>query len=152
MDAPTPLDTLAAALTAVDRAVESCLALAWSPEPTGDERRHTARRLVDAYERADRRADLLLGAMIAEHTIPSLSALLDVTEAACRRASDRTAAAYALQAGLPLADRAGLAAAGRALILAEHAEGRAAARDLLVRSAVALPWARRRAGRRKGAA
>lgn len=143
MTAPTPtppIEALAAALAALDRAVEACLRLAW--EPAGalppDERRRQAARLVSAYEQADRRADLLLAALVGAGGAPGL---LDAVEGACSTASERTVACSALWAG-----GAEARPASRALAVALHAEERAAARDALVRRAVVLPWARRRAG------
>lgn len=143
MTAPTPtppIEAFAAALAALDRAVEACLRLAW--EPAGalppDERRRQAARLVSTYEQADRRADLLLAALIAGG---GCSGLLEAVEGACHQALDRVVACYALRAG-----GAEARPASRALAVALHAEERAAARDALVRRAVVLPWARRRAG------
>lgn len=138
MTAPTPtppIEAFAAALAALDRAVEACLRLAW--EPAGalppDERRRQAARLVSTYEQADRRADLLLAALIAAGGCPGL---LAAVEAACDRALARTLAIYRRRAGV--ADARG---AERALAVCRHAEGRAAARDLAVRRGVMEPWA-----------
>lgn len=146
MDTPTPLDTLAAALADVDRAVEALLRLAW--EPAGalppEERRRAAGRLVSAYEQADRRADLLLTAIVGAGGCPGL---LAAVEAAARRAGERGVGILALRAGG--ADERG---AARALLIAQHAEERADARDLRVRTELVIPWLERLAERRRGEA
>lgn len=147
MTAPTPpIDPLLAALADLDRAVEACLRLAW--EPAGalppDERRRQADRLVSAYETADKRADLLLSAIIGAGGCPGL---LDATARAARAASERTGAVLALRSALSPDDVPGLRAAERARVLAEFAEARANARDLRVRREVVQPWAEYRAAR-----
>jgi prolyl-tRNA synthetase len=166
MAEPTPLDALRAALADVDRAVEGCLALAWAAGLDPDDRQRAAQRAVDAYQRADQRADLLLSAIIADGGAPGL---LDTTEAAVKRANERTGAVLALRSGLPVTPEAlaeakdaeenkrmpkdpALRTAEHARMVAEHAEGRAAARDLRVRREVLLPWAQRRVRRTEEAA
>lgn len=134
MDAPTPLETFALALVAVDRAVETCLSLAWAAEPTGEARRSAAARVVSAYEAADRRADLLLGVIKADGGTRGLD---DALGAAHLRAMERLTACYALRAST---DGPG---GTRAALVAEHAAERALTR-LARAQQVALAWLARR--------
>lgn len=127
MTTPTPFDALGSALVAVDRATEAALALAWSDEPTGDARRIAARRVVAAYEAADKRADLLLTAIIGAGGTRGLD---DALGAAHRRATERLTGCYALR------DEPG---GERAAVVAEHAAERALAR-LARAQVVALQW------------
>jgi hypothetical protein len=137
MTTPTPRDTLITALEAVDRAVEAALALAWAREPTGDARRAAARQTVSAYEAADRRADLLLGVIVADGGTRGLD---DALGAAHLRATERLTGCYALRAG---SDDAG---ADRACMVAEHAAECALAR-LARAQQVALTWIAQKQGR-----
>lgn len=132
MTPPTvsPLTDLLAALTAVDDAVGACLALAWATGLAPDDRRGAARRAVAAYEAADKRADLLLTAIIGAGGTRGLD---DALGAAHRRAMERLIACYALRAG---SDGPG---GGRAVLVVEHAAERALAR-LARAQVVALQW------------
>lgn len=138
MTPPTvsPLTDLQAALTAVDDAVGACLALAWATGIAPDDRRRAAQRTVGAYETADRRADLLLAAIVEAG---GASGLLGAVEAACHRAGERVTHVYALRAGMD-DKRPG----DRAATIAEHAYERALARDQYVRDRIVTPWWQRR--------
>ncbi len=135
MDAPTPLDALAAALRAVDSAADACLALAWATSVPPDERRAAARRAVNTYEATDRRANTMLAVIIADGGTRGLD---DVLGAAHRRAVERLTACYALRAGC---DGPG---GSRAVTIAEHAADAALAR-LCRAQVVALAWLARKA-------
>lgn len=132
MDAPTPLDALAAALRAVDDAVHACLALAWATGIAPDDRRRAAQRTVGAYEAADKRADLLLAAIVDTGGARGLD---DALGAAHRRATERLTGCYALR------DEPG---GPRAVLVAEHAADAALGR-LCRAQVVALAWLARKA-------
>lgn len=132
MDAPMPLDALAAALRAVDSAVDACLALAWATSVPSDERRSSARRVVNTYEATDRRANTLLAVIIADGGTRGLD---DALGAAHRRATERLTGCYALR------DEPG---GPRAVLVAEHAADAALSR-LARAQVVALAWLARKA-------
>ena len=130
----SPLIDLHTALVAVDDAVAECLALAWSSEPTGDERRHAAQRAVDAYERTDRTAGLILEAIIGDGGARGLD---DALAAAHQRATERLTCVYALRAASDGPEGT------RAVIVAEHAATAALAR-LARAQIVARAWIAKR--------